>query len=239
MPESCMKTWTTDNGQTVTLVLGGRSNVFLVSAGGKRLLVDTGPAALWLPLARRLKRPGVERLDGLALTHAHFDHAGNAARIRGMFACPVYVHRCEAGLLEAGRNPVIRGTNPFGAAVARVAAFLPERLLAYAPCAHDAAVDARLDLPDLGPETYILHTPGHTRGSISVIVGGEVAVAGDSLFGVFRSTAFPPFAEDPGELVASWGRLLGTGCRTFLPSHGGEKSAEELRAEYERRSRAR
>ncbi len=113
-----MKTWTTDNGQTVTLVLGGRSNVFLVSAGGRNLLVDTGPAFLWRPLSRRLERLGIQRLDGLALTHAHFDHAGNAARIRGMFACPVYVHRSEAGLLEAGRNPVIRGTNPFGAAVA-------------------------------------------------------------------------------------------------------------------------
>jgi len=234
-----MKTWTTDNGQTVTLVLGGRSNVFLVSAGGRNLLVDTGPAFLWRPLSRRLEGLGVEQLDGLALTHAHFDHAGNAARIRGMFACPVYAHRSEAGWLEAGRNPVIRGTSPFGAAVARVAALLPERLLAYVPCAHDAAVDARLDLPDLGLETYILHTPGHTRGSISVIVGGEVALAGDCLFGVFRSTAFPPFADDPGELVKSWGRLLDTGCRTYLPSHGGEKSAGELRAEYERRSRVR
>ncbi len=230
-----MKTWTTKSGPTITRVMGGRCNVFLVSHGGRYLLVDTGPAGMRRMLVSRLRRLGAEKLDGIVLTHAHFDHAGKAARLREMFGCPVYVHRSEAGLLERGANPVIRGSTPFGSAVAFLASIAPKGMLAYAPCAPGVTVDDRLDLYDFGPDTYILHTPGHTRGSMSVIVDGETALVGDGLVGMFRSTAFPPFAEDPRELIESWGRLLDTGCRTFLPSHGGAKYVDELRAEYERR----
>ncbi|HNU92775.1 MAG TPA: MBL fold metallo-hydrolase [Spirochaetota bacterium] len=230
-----MKTWTTKSGPTITRVMGGRCNVFLVSHGGRFLLVDTGPVGMRRLLISRLRKLGAEKLDGIVLTHTHFDHAGKAARLREMFGCPVYVHRSEAELLEKGANPVIRGSTPFGSAVAFLASITPKKMLAYAPCAPDVTVDERLDLPDFGPNTYILHTPGHTRGSMSVIVGGETALAGDGLVGMFRSTAFPPFAEDSRELVESWGRLLGTGCRIFLPAHGGAKNADELRAEYERR----
>ncbi|HOE79658.1 MAG TPA: MBL fold metallo-hydrolase [Smithellaceae bacterium] len=230
-----MKTWTTKNGQQVTQVLDGRCNIFMVSGGTGNMLIDTGSAGMRRKLVSRLKRADLTKPAGIVLTHAHFDHAGGAALLREMFGCPVYVHRSEAELLKRGANPVIRGATTFGAIGAFMASIAPERLLAYPPCPPDVFVEDRLDLFDLGADTYILHTPGHTRGSMSVIVGGEIAVVGDTLFGMCRSSAFPPFAEDQRELTESWRRLLDTGCRIFLPAHGGVKTAGELRAEYERR----
>jgi len=94
-----VKTWRTARGTAVTRLLAGRSNVFLVSRNGRRLLVDTSPAWRWKTLARRLRRLGVGRLDALVLTHSHFDHAGSAARLRKEFSAPVIVHRAEAGAL--------------------------------------------------------------------------------------------------------------------------------------------
>ena len=74
----------------------------------------------------------------------------------------------------------------------------------------------------------IMHTPGHTSGSVSVIIDDEIALVGDTMFGIFRSSVFPPFADNIPELIRSWKSLLETECSLFLPSHGREKTREEL-----------
>jgi glyoxylase-like metal-dependent hydrolase (beta-lactamase superfamily II) len=94
------------------------------------------------------------------------------------------------------------------------------------PCPADFLVDSRFDLEDLGLNAYILHTPGHTSGSMSVIVGDEIAIVGDTMVGTFPRSIFPPFADDVPELIRSWGKLLHTGCRIFLPAHGSANGRE-------------
>jgi glyoxylase-like metal-dependent hydrolase (beta-lactamase superfamily II) len=76
--------------------------------------------------------------------------------------------------------------------------------------------------------------PGHSPGSLCVIVGGKDAIVGDTLFGISRRTAFPPFADDVDELLRSWERLIETGCQSFLPGHGGVISIQMLRESYEK-----
>lgn len=73
-------------------------------------------------------------------------------------------------------------------------------------------------------------TPGHTCGSVSLIVDGEIAVVGDAMVG--RRSIFPPFADDVPELVRSWQKLLDTGCGLFLPAHGRAKGRETLESSY-------
>jgi glyoxylase-like metal-dependent hydrolase (beta-lactamase superfamily II) len=127
-----------------------------------------------------------------------------------------------------------RGTNPFSRGVSDFVNLFSGRIQ-YEPCPVDLSVEGRLDLGGLGFGAYLLPTPGHTDGSVSVIVDDEIAIAGDALFGVFPGSAFPPFADDSSRLVESWGTLLETGCRLFLPSHGHEVSREALARDYERR----
>jgi hypothetical protein len=43
---------------------------------------------------------------------------------------------------------------------------------------------------------------------------------------------YPPFALDPGLMVSNWKVLLDTGCRWFLPGHGGAISRERVEAQY-------
>jgi glyoxylase-like metal-dependent hydrolase (beta-lactamase superfamily II) len=59
-----------------------------------------------------------------------------------------------------------------------------------------------------------------------------VALVGDTVFGVFRGSVFPPFADDVGVLIESWDKLLKTGSKIFLPGHGVEKSRKELQNGY-------
>jgi glyoxylase-like metal-dependent hydrolase (beta-lactamase superfamily II) len=215
-----MRTWETKGGYKITRVLAGRSNVFLVAHGGKYLLVDTSPGSRWRMLDRRLRRLGVGRLDALVLTHAHYDHAGNAARLQDRYEAKVIAHIAEGPCLARGENNAVGGTNALTRlAVAGLGKYFARRSR-YEPCRPDIQVDPSFDLREFGFKAHALHTPGHTAGSLSVIVDDEIALVGDAMFGIFPGSVFPPYAEDAGRLVESWGRLLATKCRLFLPVHG-------------------
>ena len=231
-----MKAWRTSDGQIVCRVLSGRSNAFLLYNISTHVLIDAGHANGYRPLSRSLAQLRVpqEGLAACVLTHSHFDHAGNAHRIQESFAAPLIIQHEEAGYLSRGENPMIYGTTHF---VCLLTHLLGKRVLAYAnytPAVADITFDEQFDLNPFGLDAYLLHTPGHSVGSASVIVHHEIAIVGDAMFGVFRNAAFPPFADLPLVLIESWKKLLDTGCTLFLPAHGGAVTRELLQREYEK-----
>jgi hydroxyacylglutathione hydrolase len=232
-----MKQWSTKSGHTVTRIVSGRSNAFLLENGTAHVLVDTGPGGAWNLLDARLKQLGLRRLDALILTHAHYDHAENANRIKQLYDAPVFVHKNEVYFLANGDNPVPRGTSRAVDLLVRLFARTFMRFKRYEPCACDVEVGEEHDLSGLGFNARILHTPGHSAGSMSVIVDDEIALVGDCMFGVFPRTVLPPFAGDTAQMVRSWGRLLETKCRLFLPAHGREKTRLQVQIDYEKRCR--
>lgn len=64
----------------------------LLAAGGQRWLWDTGATGLFLDNARRLGLD-LSRIDGLALSHGHYDHVGGlAALVHAGFSGPIVAH---------------------------------------------------------------------------------------------------------------------------------------------------
>lgn len=232
-----MKHWMTKNGVQIHRVLQGRCNCYLVMHENRFLLMDSGTKGSWKRLARGLGRLGVKAdlSVALALTHCHFDHAENAARFKDTYKAPILIHRSEGALLENGDNPEIRGTIFYTKVLTAILsnAKLAARLR-YDPAECDVLVDETLRLEPYGIPGYLLHTPGHTPGSVSAIIDDEIAIVGDAMFGIFPGSVFPPFSVDVPLMVKSWKKLLGTGCRTFLPAHGSERSADLLKTQYDK-----
>ena len=230
-----MDTRTTRSHHTVRRVLAGRSNAFLLSSGSGRILVDTGRGNRWAVLESRLAGFGIDRLDALVLTHAHFDHVENARRIRARYGAKVIIHEAEAGFLERGDAPLPAGSVlPTQIFTPRLRRFLAPRFR-YDGCPADLTVTDRLDLSPWGFNGYVLHTPGHCRGAMSVVLDDEIALVGDAMVNAGPWSVFPPFADDVGLLLDSWGRLLETGCRIFLPGHGAAIARSLLERRYEER----
>ena len=96
-------------------------------------------------------------------------------------------------------------------------------------------VDSSFDLKELGLNATIIPTPGHSIGSMSVIIADEIAIVGDSMFGVFRGSVFPPYAIDVKQMIDSWGVLLATDCSVFLPAHGSARNRSLLQKDYDKR----
>jgi len=162
---------------------------------GSLTLVDTGykgsgPKRLAAALEALGRRP--DQVRRILLTHAHYDHAGGAARVVAHTGAPIATHTEEAEYLRQGRPPHYQGGNRLG------------RLLSlWQPKLQAAEVRSTFsdgELLDVAGGLRVLHTPGHTPGHCSFLHEPTgVLITGDSLFN-FRdrtSWSFAFFCTDP------------------------------------------
>ncbi len=200
-----------------------RTNTYLLSSGGAAILIDPAPTSCSRLLPRlRSFDEGV----AILVTHAHFDHASDASRIRralrGPPRAPVVLHELERSIY-----PVSKEVAPL-----------------FGVTWEDPVVDIAISVVegvevldtvsvDLGTEVRAIHTPGHTPGSVTYYLP-EVGVAftGDTLFkGTVGRTDFP--GGDAGAMARSLRRLAAElpPNTKILPGHGPSTTlAEELRS---------
>jgi glyoxylase-like metal-dependent hydrolase (beta-lactamase superfamily II) len=117
-------------------------------------------------------------------------------------------------------------------AIAALGRLVGRRHFGYAPFVPDMEVDDGFHFSGGHADIRLVATPGHSPGSISITVDGEVAIVGDAIFGVLKRSVFPPFADDVQTMVHSWNTLLHTGCSLFLPGHGKEIVRDRLMKAY-------
>ena len=215
-----MNSWLTSNGLYIEQITSGRSNVFLITWKDKVVLVDTSVARNLSKIERRLQNLNIEHIDYLALTHSHYDHSANADCIRKKYGAKIIVHRSEADYFSRGENILPLGTNKITRFVTNQFGKKYLSMFNTYPCEADVLIDDEYIIPGFDNLLRIIHTPGHTSGCISLIADNEIALVGDAMFGVFPGSIFPPYGNDVDNMVKSWKKLLDTGCKTFLPSHG-------------------
>ncbi|MHC4604958.1 MAG: MBL fold metallo-hydrolase, partial [Planctomycetota bacterium] len=86
-------------------------------------------------------------------------------------------------------------------------------------------------LKGIGIDGVILHTPGHTSDSISVLLSDGSAFVGDAAMNFLRGTGVghrPIYIEDINTVYESWRKLRERGARVIYPSHGRPFSATKL-----------
>ncbi|MFP4443772.1 MAG: MBL fold metallo-hydrolase, partial [Spirochaetia bacterium] len=172
-------------------------------------------------------------LDAVIITHTHNDHVKGLSHIKNYTGAAVIVHQEEAGFLRDGNTPLPAGTGIFSRMIRRIAANTGDgAFTSYKAVIPDITVGEKTDLTSRGIPGYLLPTPGHTAGSLSLILENTHAFTGDALFHFLPWKIFPPFANDPREVIASWKALLDTGCEWFHPSHGGKISRKMLENRY-------
>ena len=234
-----MKTWKTKNGYEIFGVLGGTGNAYLICTENGNLLVDTGRKAAFRRLKRNIStlNPDLKSIHFLILTHSHYDHCQNAHEIQKRAGCRVIMSAHEAEFARSGLSPLPDGTNPFTRIISFLGKKCAQKVFKFSPFIPVILVEDDLDLKSYGFNIRIIHTKGHSKGSISVLIDDEIAIVGDTMFGVCKNSIFPPFADDIPEMINSWGKLLKTDCQIFLPGHGKVISRELVQNEFERFSR--
>lgn len=169
----------------------------------------------------------------ILLTHAHWDHMGSARDLKEITGAPLAVHHREAAWVEHGNPPLPPGVTLWGKLF--MAIHRPLMPFINVPAAR---VDRLLDdsvasLEEFGIPGLVVPTPGHSPGSVSVVLESGEAFVGDlamNRFPLRLSPGLPIFADDPRQVVESWQRLLQHDVSTVYPAHGESFSADIMRA---------
>lgn len=182
------------------------SNSYLLCEKGEAILVDAGadPDRVRAMLDER----GLS-LSAIVLTHGHFDHALSVDLLREAYGAPLLIHEADAELLGDGEK------NAFATFFGRSRTWKDaDRTLMEG------------DELRVGDTTLtVLHTPGHTRGSICLL-GDGVLLSGDTLFASGYGR-YDLYGGDEQALKASLAHLssLPAGIVVY-PGHGGTATLE-------------
>ena len=189
------------SGATIVNVGYRSTNFWVVSAGTSRLLVDLGwPGTMGTLRAnlRRMDVPLSEIRYGLA-THYHIDHAGLAQELK-QAGVPLLVLDAQVEAIPEMR----RWTKP------------QDRYVDITT--HDnvtiAFDESRGVLEAIGIRGEVVHTPGHSDDSVSLVLDDGSAFTGDL-------THPTMVGESDAEVVsASWQLLRDRGATRVYPGHG-------------------
>ncbi len=200
----------------------GNCNTSLIQSEGKWIIVDPGiwPVGMRGYLHYALKKEGLkpEDIDIVVNTHLHFDHSDNNIFFRGK---PLYLHQTECDEPAAS---MLQDLWPDGL-------YSPDKYTIPVDTAeHYEFLVGALDLHkvsgifQLTKDIKLIETPGHTPGSISVIIEttqGPVALIGDL---AIRSQDYierrlPQYVRDKEALLKSHEKINSLNPSVVVPGH--------------------
>ncbi|PZC42196.1 MAG: Glyoxylase, beta-lactamase superfamily II [Chloroflexi bacterium] len=170
-------------------------NVFLVSGKNKSVFIDTAhgkPEEIQKHLSV-WESEGKPEIAGIILTHRHGDHIGGAAELSKHIGAPVISTAVEKAAIENESSAVVNITPGDG------------------------------EILQLGNSTLeIIHTPGHTMGSLCVYLQEDkVLFTGDNILGL-GTTVISPNEGDMASYIGSLQKMLNYNIETICPGHGPE-----------------
>jgi glyoxylase-like metal-dependent hydrolase (beta-lactamase superfamily II) len=142
------------------------------------------------------------------------------AGIKERTGAKVLVHQSEAEYLEDGFMRIPKGTSPLYKFISYMGRKGPmeRKIGGYDPVQPDVTFNDSMSLEPLGFDGKVIHTPGHTRGS-STLVLDDRALVGDAMFNL-SGNYYPGFANDEETLMQTWKQLLELDVKWYYPSHG-------------------
>jgi glyoxylase-like metal-dependent hydrolase (beta-lactamase superfamily II) len=196
---------------------------------GKELtLIDTGLPRNAKKILSYIQGMGYNPSDitVIILTHFHLDHVGSALQLKNATKAKVAVHKDEAGYVSRKKAPPKLENIVY-------------RVVSSVIKASPVQPDITLNDGDKIGNLRVIHTPGHTPGSISLLDEEKrVLFVGDSLRTKGKTVIGPSeeFSTDKAKAKESIGKLAALTFDVMLPGHGEplrHSASDEVKKYYE------
>ncbi len=201
-------------------------NAYLLQAGDGFILVDSGIGDVWTKLESELLSRGAlpERLKLVILTHSDTDHAGNCKKLQEKYGVSIAMHQGDLDMVSTGVPRRRSAKTLTGKLMALAASKMKDVSGCFEP---NLYLEDGQSLQEFGLDATVIHTPGHTQGSIAILTSAGDLIIGDTLSN--RKNPKPAdLFEDESLLKASLLKLRGLQAKTIHPGHGKPFPFENL-----------
>jgi hydroxyacylglutathione hydrolase len=210
----------------------GICNCYLVKEDGL-IMVDAGPPNQVSKLRMELQTLSIkpEDISLLLLTHGHNDHVGSTSAVKALTNCKVAINHREKEWVEQARHPIPPGIGVWGVIVRTMMRGMTPFMKFPASSVDITLEDTEFPLHPFGVNGKVLHTPGHTSGSMSLLLDTGEAFVGDLAMNGLPmriGPGMPIFGDNRDTVKASWKLLLDSGAKWIYPAHGNPFSADAL-----------
>ncbi len=211
----------------------GIANTFIIKDQGT-VLVDCGPPRKSKAFIKHLQATGLkpEDIQLIIITHGHWDHIGSTADIKELTGAKIAMHHREKDRLEKLTQTPLKGVGIWGKILSKPMEVAMKFIHMQSAEVDIVLGDGVFSLDQYGIAGRIFYTPGHTTGSVSILLDSGEAIVGDMAMNSLPmrfSPGLPVFAENLPQLIESWRKLLEEDVKSIYPSHGGPFSPAIMR----------
>jgi hydroxyacylglutathione hydrolase len=225
--------------RNLTITLGKRTNCYLLEGDAGFVLIDTG-----FPFQRRALREALDaagcrpgNLPLVILTHGDIDHSGNVGYLRTKYGARIAMHQGDTAMcLTDGetreRNTQLPDDFPkvlFLWFIRDLLHYFGRKLLRqieFEPFRPDVLLEDGQYLRPLGLSATAYHTPGHSKGSVSILTSEGDLYCGDHFLHAWGHVVCSP--DDPS-FPSTNERLSRLAVKRIYPGHGEAFSVERAR----------
>jgi glyoxylase-like metal-dependent hydrolase (beta-lactamase superfamily II) len=200
----------------------------------KTIIVDTGNPGSVPKILAAMKKHHIAKEDVslIIITHSHLDHSGSAAELQRILKVPIAMHQLEVTYVENGTRLPLTPKDSFGKIFKNSALIKKdvEKLKV------DIVLNGGEDLNPYGVDARVVFTPGHTIGSVSVLlangemIAGDVVSGGILLGGMFNSDVptWPIFHDNTPTSIESLKQIIDLSPAKVHVGHGGPLDVRSL-----------
>jgi len=192
--------------------------VYLVDCKSELALIDAGASGDINKICKNIQTVGLNPNDisTLFITHCHMDHIGGAYSFRKKFRCRTIAHELDSEAIERA-DPNLTG-----------AMWYNQELV---PCTVDIKLSGSEGDLHVGNKAFKwFHTPGHTPGSISILLNtseGSILFAQD-----IHGPCMPQFRSNILDWAKSMRKLIDLDFDILAEGHFGIYKPKKRAVEY-------
>jgi glyoxylase-like metal-dependent hydrolase (beta-lactamase superfamily II) len=203
------------------------------------ILIDGGDPNTIGNLKHGLDKASInpEQIKLALLTHGHWDHIGCAKEIQALTRARVLLHQKDMHFLDEVHPSQPPGFTLWGKIIIEMLKLYTSNMHIPSFEVDIVAEDDEISLVEFGVPGRVVYTPGHSWGSVSVLLDGGQVFVGDlamNMFPMRLSPGLPIFGDDMQTIKRSWRKLIDMGAKTVFPAHGKPFPVEIIKKQLDK-----